>query len=655
MVKTDDVLIIDKNKMQLIFVFKKLSLTSLFFLFIVKKIGWKVLITSCEKSFIIKKIYRFFSISKDMIFMDFTINKIQPDVINGDYSGIIKDYINQLFEDDYLSSFMNIYYLNNKKIIHKCKVYLHNYLTPQCLQHKITYWLETSKYRDATIINFTSMKPGEKFFWKRTNIRVFNIFCYSNFFISLFFRLIIKSLSFLKLILTDKKPNKKSISDNNFVPKNNQVLLFDEYFINKKNGNPPRDSFYSKDIKSPFYPSNILHLSFSSRTDLNQEDEYIKQYLNVDDFEYRSLSFDRLCLLDVYKVFKFSFHLLFKLRWIHKGHFFNQLTLLFPLIAMYYIFIVYKNSTNLYKYSPIALIGYDMLLPAGLALALEHHKIKTIAIQERFISTFLNSWPYILDVQLTISGFTSSYLKANNMSLIGETIPVGFIRTDNFFDKVVQSENLRVIVLDYHVEKDDECQQKFYPVVNWANDIRFRKEILKLAISYPNVDFIFRGKNIDWMETKFHKKLIEQISRLKNVTVDSEYDDKFRSYHLCAGSDLIIANPTSLAEECVSAGMSVIVVDYGINYTHSLSRWLPELMQDYYCQSFEELKEMFASFIKSNHVISEDKKNKIKREVFSNLSDGNVRNRVQENLKLIYENIELNPNNIKDEEFNPYL
>ena len=170
MVKSDDVLIINKNKMQLIFVFKKFSLISLFFLVVVKKLGWKVLITTCEKSFIIKKINRFFSIDRDMIFMDFTINQIQPDEMFGDYRGILRDHINQLFEDDYLNSFMNIYYSNNKKIIPKCKVYLHNYLTPLCLQHKITYWLETSKYRDATIINFTSMRPAEKFFWKSANL-----------------------------------------------------------------------------------------------------------------------------------------------------------------------------------------------------------------------------------------------------------------------------------------------------------------------------------------------------------------------------------------------------------------------------------------------------------------------------------------------------
>jgi hypothetical protein len=283
-----------------------------------------------------------------------------------------------------------------------------------------------------------------------------------------------------------------------------------------------------------------------------------------------------------------------------------------------------------------------MLLPAGLALALEHHKIKTVALQERFISTFLNSLPYITDVQLTISDFTSSYLKSNNMSSIGETIPVGFFRTDHFFDKIEQVEHLRVVVLDYHVELDDECQRKFYPVVNMVNDIRFREEILDLAESHPNVEFIFRGKNCDWLKSEFHQKVIDRVNSIKNVNVDSDSIKKLRSYHLCASADLIIANPTSLAEECASAGMNVIVVDYGINYTHSLSRWFPESMQDYYCHSFEELKEMFASFIDNNYVISQVKRDKIKTEVFSNLSDGNVRERIQHNLKLIYDNLDLN-------------
>ena len=53
--------------------------------------------------------------------------------------------------------------------------------------------------------------------------------------------------------------------------------------------------------------------------------------------------------IQVLKVVKFSFQLLFKVRWIERLHFSNKITLLFPLITMYFIFISYRNSITRYK------------------------------------------------------------------------------------------------------------------------------------------------------------------------------------------------------------------------------------------------------------------------------------------------------------------
>ena len=633
------------NKMSLIFVFKKLSIISLIFSLIIKNSRNKVLITSCEKSFLLKKIKILNSISKNYLYMDFTINHIEPNVLNGDSRGYVKNHINQLFKDEYLLNFMNKYYSKNDKIIHKTKVYLHHYFSPYSLQNKIIYWLEQSEFSNATIFNFTTMRPGENFFWKRSTFRVFNIFCYSRFMISLFLINIQRIVFFPKKFIYGffKTILNSSITiDKNYVEQDDYKVLFFPHhnFINKKSANPPRDYFYSKDINSQFYPTRIMHLFLDERLDSNQDTPYIQKYLGIDHFQY-SLLPSGYSFSVIFRVIKFSINLLFKIKWTERGRLSNQITLLFPMITMYILFEKYKESISQYKEASIALVGYDMLFPATLALALENFKIKTVAVQERFISSFLNAWPYILDVQLTISDCTAAYIKRNNISSIGKLIPVGFIRSDNFFDKVEQFQNKRVIVLDYHVEINDKCQQKFWPVVNWANDIRFREEILFLAEEYPKVEFIFRGKNIDWLESKFHKAVIDRISSLQNVKVDIEYTEKFRSYHLCANADLIIANPTSLAEECASAGMNVIVTDYGINYTQNISEWFPEVMQDYYCHSFEELKEMFATFIQKNYVISKEKKDNIKAEVFSNFSNGKVIERVQDNLKLLYEEINI--------------
>jgi len=172
--------------------------------------------------------------------------------------------------------------------------------------------------------------------------------------------------------------------------------------------------------------------------------------------------------------------------------------------------------------------------------------------------------------------------------------------------------------------------------LNWNNDIKIRNDILSLAENYPNIEFVFRGKNYDWFSNEFHSKVIRRTKKLRNVIVDTNYDDSFRSYHLCSSADLIIARPTSLAEECMSNGMNVIVLDYGINYESSVSRWMPDLLQGYYCHSLVQLNEMFDFFVKNKTVIPDEDNRKIRKNVFSNLTDGKVKERIQYNLNLIY-------------------
>ena len=190
-------------------------------------------------------------------------------------------------------------------------------------------------------------------------------------------------------------------------------------------------------------------------------------------------------------------------------------------------------------------------------------------------------------------------------------------------------------MLDYHIENDFE-REKFELITNWKNDINFRNEILSLAESNPEIEFIFRGKNCDWYKSRFHKNIILKINRLPNVSVDTDYSlNYWKSYHLCASADLIIARPTSLAEECISRGLDVIVVDYGINYKTQVSRFLPKLLREYYCYSFIQLNRKFNFWKKNQYVVKKELKIKIKKEIFSNLTDGKVKLRIENYLKKI--------------------
>ena len=171
----------------------------------------------------------------------------------------------------------------------------------------------------------------------------------------------------------------------------------------------------------------------------------------------------------------------------------------------------------------------------------------------------------------------------------------------------------------------------------FKNDINFRNEILSLAESYPEIEFIFRGKNCNWLKNKHHHQVISKADKLPNVSVDTDYSlNHWQSYHLCVSADLIIARPTSIAEECISKGMNVIVMDYGINYTITVSEFLPRLLREYYCHSFYQLNEMFKFWSKNKFIISKEKKNQVKKELFSNYTDGKVKDRIQRYLNEIY-------------------
>jgi hypothetical protein len=268
---------------------------------------------------------------------------------------------------------------------------------------------------------------------------------------------------------------------------------------------------------------------------------------------------------------------------------------------------------------------------------LESLNIRTIAIEDRFLNGYFNNQTFILDTHLSISHTASKKKIISERFLANNIIPVGLPNTDRFFDKnIIKSKyKKKVIVLDYHIEIDFE-RQKFHPILNWKNDINFRNEILSLAESNPKIEFIFRGKNSDWYKSMIHKNIILKTNKLPNVSVDTDYSSNYwRSYHLCASADLIIARPTSLAEECISGGLDVIVMDYGINYKTQVSRFLPKLLREYYCYSFDQLNNKFSFWKKNQYVVKKELKIKIKKQIFSNLTNGKVKLRIENYLKKI--------------------
>jgi hypothetical protein len=562
-------------------------------------------------------------------------------LIDGDCNKVSDRCVENLYQSVDILNDLALFFPNIKDLQKKLKLFVYEYFDKLVYsQQLIIVWLKSSVYKNSLIINFSALRPGAKRIWCSSDLKVIFIFNYLSFFIDSAGNTLVNLIKYLfrafslqlKRTLTNSNLKNELSQNNNFIQ--NDVLFFGHCGV-VHFGHPPKDHFYSDQIESPFHPSKIIHLEYEQITNIEFEKEKMRKYFKTDFIYYKKLINTHIPLFSAIRfIIKiFSTIKLFKYKNLKSNFIFYNI--------IFYAFVIFKRSRSSlepYNGAKIALVGYEILFPKALALALDSLNIKTIGITERYLIGFTNNHTANINTLLSISEYTSGAIKKSDRFLVNSIFPVGQVRTDHFFDNNIhksKNKKKRVIVLDYHIENDFK-REKFELFLNWKNDIYFRNEILSLAESHPEIEFIFRGKNCDWYKNRFHKNIILKINRLPNVSVDTDYSlNYWKSYHLCASADLIIARPTSLAEECISMGLDVIVMDYGINYKTQVSRFLPKLLREHYCHSFNQLNSKFNFWKKNQYVTKKELKIKIKKKLFSNLTDGKVKLRIENYLKKI--------------------
>ena len=628
----------------MILVFKNKSVFNFIVSIMLSIFDCKILITNPSESFFFKHLKKLgFKLSfRQILYLDMSEHYIENiGDIDGDFEKISNKCVKIFCQNINHINYLNSFFPNIKNLQRKLKLFIYHYFDKLFLEEILLIrWLRSSPHRDKIIINLQTLTPGAKKIWCDSELRVIFLFNYFFFFIGHFINLLfLINKYFFKFFLSLLNIKKQKIEiDNDFQEKKhiyeNDVLFFPHNSV-VQFGHPPKVYFYSKKKESPFFPSKIVHLEYDFRTDIEFEKKKIKDYFNIENVCYIKFKNSYVPLLESFKFFIAIFKFIYELRFKNLK---NNILYYYIIYRAFLSFYRCRHSLEPYKKAKIALVGYEMLFPKSLALALESLNIKTIASSERFVAPFYNDQSFMLDTLFSISEHSSKIIKTSDRFVINTILPVGQARTDNFFDKSFSKRKYKknVVILDYHIQKDS-IGEKFKPITNWKNDVNFRKEILSLAEYHKDINFIFRGKNVNWYNNDAHSYIKLRCDRLPNVKVDTDYSiDHWRSYNLCSSADLIIARPTSLAEECVSMGLNVIVCDYGINYTTHVSKFLPYLLRDYYCNSFTQLKMMFQFWKKNNYLLTREKKNKIKNEIFSNLTDGKVQYRIQKYLNEIY-------------------
>ena len=358
-----------------------------------------------------------------------------------------------------------------------------------------------------------------------------------------------------------KKISQQSESEN--IKKKYNVIYFPHKGINYGQFYI-KDQFYSDEKKHPFYYKRILHLSLHDNESIL---EFSKKYYsekeipNAEYYTYAGMQSKE----KVSSIFWFVCQFFKTFAW-------KQWDLFVVVVYFYILLSILDHKIRLRNVgAKIIFVGYDFLFPVTIAMSARINGIKIIASQERFILSWANPF-YIFDYYFSIGKSSNiELLKSKNVS-IKNIYNIGSVRKDQLiiggsfesFDlkkdlsnKIEGSTN--VLVLDYHTDRSI-YQYAGRQLSNLKFNRQFYKTIIETAQKYPDLNFLIKGKNHDFLSMEEFKDIVNLIAKIKNLTVLTDYS-YWTPYRAVSKSKFAIALYTSLGDEMLQIGKPVIFYD----------------------------------------------------------------------------------------------
>jgi len=102
------------------------------------------------------------------------------------------------------------------------------------------------------------------------------------------------------------------------------------------------------------------------------------------------------------------------------------------------------------------------------------------------------------------------------------------------------------------------------------------------------------------LSNSFLKEEIDEINNLKNILLCKNYYEKYRNYKICAISDLVIAEYTSMVDECLSQKKAVIVHDFNNNLNSYAKNFFTYLPSKIFCSNSYDLESKVQDFFSND-------------------------------------------------------
>jgi hypothetical protein len=321
-----------------------------------------------------------------------------------------------------------------------------------------------------------------------------------------------------------------------------------------------KDYYYSSEKSSVLNRQNILHLEYGGFEN-EIANSYIRQNLNFDFIKKPKVK-DLLQYLLIFKFHKLSKHNKYD-AWKKIFTKRSFLSLYVELLSDFLVEFYYKKLSSIAG-CKFALIGYDVLLPKEIALALHKLNIETVAIQERYTLPYAGNYNVVVDNYL-VWGYQIEKMINESIgeSYVGKYKITGPPRSDKIIkNKLVKNSRKKFVVYSNSPESNAHINKSTL-LNSWANIHSLLIDILELAEKYTECDFIIRAKHTGWTKIDYFVNTLEALNKKKNIKIVNNYDDYDISYTLLSDVYAVIGHHTSIADEAICYRIPVLFHDFG--------------------------------------------------------------------------------------------
>ena len=522
-------------------------------------LNFKILFVSIEKYFRSKTLLNCLSLIniKWFNYQEYKINHIEIEKFRKSipFSDILSTDISNKFWSSYLHEiYENKYCLNvclNGRIYGESKQIIEIFEIAKSLKdinNRIFLWVPNTLISRKVNAEFYQFKNLNFF----PNLKIFNTFV---------LLLVILTKTIKSFLITQFKNRKISKYDKKILDQkyqNFKIVYFPHKGIFYANLYI-KDYFYSHDNQDPFFCEKILHIEYLIN-DLSRKGRDFYKQKNIQYLIFKDLSNNFNILKKMIFFLIKNYKLVFKLAKFD----FEILNFFF-----YSSFLVIQNIQRLGKLKnlKLVLVGHDIPFPKEISAACKKKNIKTIAIQDRVATTYLSSL-MIFDYYFVCGERSKNLIKKRMPSpFIDNLLNLYMVKTDkyaklnssNSLKNNFSNEKLKCLVVDLH-----SLRSWYYngrsSAISWRRNKDFYHEIINLAEHFPQVEFLIKSKQYDWLDIPYFKEISRQLYQKKNIVIlsDQKKWTPIRSVNAC---DFAISLYSSLSDEMLAIGKPVIIID----------------------------------------------------------------------------------------------